>query len=234
MPYFKYNEKIIEYTLSRNAKKNVNFRVKSSGEICISAPKYVRKSELDSMILERAEWLVKNQEKVKNKKTNLAPTNIQNASHIYLNGQKYYIKITSGKINSVHFKDNLLILQIKENYKNSQNYINNYLDKWLKEVTYILSNRIIDNFLPLFDKYHINKPELAIRTMTGRWGSCTPSKNKIIINKNLIYPPHKCLEYVVVHELAHLVEANHSKKFYNIIEEMIPDWKTRKKILNDF
>lgn len=234
MPSFKYEGNIIEYTLTRNAKRNVNFRIKNDGEICISAPRYVRKAELDSMILERAEWLLKNQAKIKNKKHNEIKTNIENASQLYLNGKKYYVKIISGEKNSVHFRDNILVLQVKDNYRDSQEYVNTYFDKWLKETMYTLSDNLIDKYLPLLNKYHIKKPELAIRTMTGRWGSCTPAKNKIIINKNLIYPPHKCLEYVVLHELSHLVEANHSKKFYAIIEEIMPDWKDRKKTLNEF
>lgn len=234
MPSFKYNGNTIEYTLTRNAKRNVNFKVKNTGEICISAPRYVNKRDLENMILERAEWLIKNQSKIQNKKHNEIEKHIHNASQIYLNGQKYYIKLSGGPQNSIHFRDNVLVLQIKEKYRNSQEYIDKYFDQWLKEKMYILTDRLIDEYLLKLEKYHLEKPELAIRTMTGRWGSCTPSKCRIIINKNLIYSPHRCLEYVVLHELAHLVEANHSKKFYAIIEKVMPDWKERKKMLNEF
>lgn len=234
MPNFIYQNHIIEYTLTRNAKRNVNFRVKTNGEICISAPKYVSKAELDKMISERAEWMIKNQEKVKNKKQNSIKENIQNGSQIFLNGQKYYIKLTSGNTNHIHFRDNILILQIKEKYRDSQEYINAYFEQWLKEMMYVLSDKLIDKYLIALKKYHLKKPELTIRTMASRWGSCTPSKGKITINKNLIYPPQQCLEYVVLHELAHLVEANHSKRFYAIIAEVMPDWKECKKILNEF
>ena len=68
----------------------------------------------------------------------------------------------------------------------------------------------------------------------SRWGSCIPTQNKITLNKNLIYAPWECLEYVTLHEISHLIEANHSKNFYNIIESVRPDWKNRKKILNEF
>ena len=93
MPYFIYQNHIIEYTLSRNAKRNVNFRIKQNGEIYISAPKRVSKAELDKMIFERAEWIIENQSKIKNKRQNLMSSTIQNGSQIYLNGHKYYIKI---------------------------------------------------------------------------------------------------------------------------------------------
>ena len=99
---------------------------------------------------------------------------------------------------------------------------------------YIISDRLVDKYLLALKKYHLKKPKITIRTMTSRWGSCTPAKCKITINKNLIYPPQKCLEYIVLHELAHLIEANHSERFYAIIAEIMPNWKERRKILNEF
>jgi len=234
MPNFIYENNIIEYTLTRNAKRNVNFRIKTTGEVCISAPRYVSKAELEKMIQERAKWIVQNRNKIINQKKNAMETNIKNGSQIFLNGQKYYIKLVFGENNRIHFRDNILVFQVKEKYKDSQEYINSYFEHWIKEVMYLLANRMIDKYLLALEKYHLSKPKLTIRTMTSRWGSCIPSKCKITINKNLIYPPHQCLEYVVLHELAHLVEANHSSKFYAIIAEVMPDWKERKRILNEF
>ena len=68
--------------------------------------------------------------------------------------------------------------------------------------------------------------------MKSRWGSCIPSRNKVIFNLNLIKTPMCCIEYVVLHELSHLKYQNHSKNFYNFISIFMPDWKERKKILN--
>lgn len=234
MPIFKNDEVEFEYTLTRRARRNVNFRIKSDGEIYISAPRYVSKKDLEAMIAERAEWLLKNQVKVKNKKQNTMQKEIQNGSQIFLHGQKFFIKLSPAKQNSVHFYQNILVLQIKENYLHSQPYIQHYFDQWLKDTTYALSNQLIDKYLLALRQYHLSKPALTIRTMTGRWGTCTPSQGKITINKNLMFSPQPCLEYVVLHELAHLIEANHSKRFYAIIAEVMPDWKERKNLLNSY
>ena len=75
------------------------------------------------------------------------------------------------------------------------------------------------------DKYNLTKPTLSIRNMTSRWGSCIPTQNKITLNKNLIYAPWQCLEYVTLHEVSHLIEANHSKKFYDLVKKYIPNYK---------
>ena len=234
MPTFIYQNNEIEYTLTRNAKKNVNFRIKSNGEIAISAPKYVTKAELNKMIAKRAEWMVQNQAKAKKKKQNSIPQFLQSGNAIFLNGAKYIIKILPDKENKVTFQENYLVLHIKETHLSSQEYINHFWEQWQKEIMYYICDKLVDKNLLQLTKYHLKKPEITIRTMTSRWGSCIPSKCKITLNKNLIFPPQKCLEYVVLHELAHLVEANHSKRFYAIIAEIMPDWKERKKILNDF
>jgi hypothetical protein len=69
--------------------------------------------------------------------------------------------------------------------------------------------------------------------MKSRWGSCLPSNNKVIFNLSLIKTPICCIEYVVLHELAHFKHQNHSKNFYNFITIFMPDWKERKKILDE-
>lgn len=234
MPNFIYKNSMIEYTLSRNAKKNLNLTIKNNGDVHVSAPRHVSIKAIEKFLLERADWIISTRKNIMNKAQNVFKDIITTNSHTYIYGREYIIKIISGKFNNVFFHDNLLTLQIKEKYINNQDYINAYFDNWQKEHTYNLSNELIDKYLIKLGKYKLSKPELSIRTMTGRWGSCIPSKNKITINKNLIYPPTECLEYVVLHELSHLVEANHSKAFYNIIEGIMPDWKSRKNKLNNF
>ncbi|MFZ4076713.1 MAG: M48 family metallopeptidase [Legionellaceae bacterium] len=71
----------------------------------------------------------------------------------------------------------------------------------------------------------------CIRSMTTRWGSCNTLKKRITINLNLIHKPLPCLEYVIVHELIHLIIPNHSQRFYSLMEHFMPEWKIIKKQL---
>ena len=70
--------------------------------------------------------------------------------------------------------------------------------------------------------------KLAYRNMKSRWGSCQPSTGRICINTRLALYPPECLEYVVVHELCHLIERSHGPKFYALMDKYLPDWKTRR------
>ena len=70
--------------------------------------------------------------------------------------------------------------------------------------------------------------KLAYRNMTSRWGSCQPSTGRICINVRLALYPPECLEYVVVHELCHLLERGHGPKFHQLMDAFMPDWKQRR------
>lgn len=84
---------------------------------------------------------------------------------------------------------------------------------------------------PLFTQWqqrmNVSVNEWRIRSMTTRWGSCTPSSKRIRLNLKLAQYPPECLELVIVHELTHLLESSHSKRFYEILQRHLPDWKPR-------
>jgi hypothetical protein len=79
-----------------------------------------------------------------------------------------------------------------------------------------------------FQKYGVPYPQLKIRNMTSRWGSCQPQKGIITLNRQLLKYPRECIEYVVVHEFTHFIHPNHSKQFWDFVTMMMPDWKERK------
>ena len=95
-----------------------------------------------------------------------------------------------------------------------------------------LFTEILDEFYPLFVPYGVKKPKLRVRTMKSCWGSCLVNKGIITLNRKLLMKPRECIEYVVVHELCHLIHPNHSKQFYGFMEQFMPDWKERKARLN--
>lgn len=83
-----------------------------------------------------------------------------------------------------------------------------------------------------FKKYGVDKPALYVRKMKTLWGSCTPSKNKITLNQYLLKADLRCIQYVVLHELTHLLYPYHNTDFYNFLTIQMPDWKERKKQLD--
>jgi len=90
---------------------------------------------------------------------------------------------------------------------------------------------MLDEWMEKLRKYDVKDPLLEIRIMKKRWGSCIASKNKIIINLELIKAPTHCIEYILVHELCHLKYPNHDKNFYSFMSKVMPDWKLKEERL---
>ncbi len=92
---------------------------------------------------------------------------------------------------------------------------------------------VVSSFTPtLIEKWEpvmgVKAGEIAYRNMRSRWGSCKPSTGRICINTRLALYPPECLEYVVVHELCHLLERGHGPRFYALMDRFLPDWKQRR------
>ncbi len=93
---------------------------------------------------------------------------------------------------------------------------------------------LTEQIYPLFSSYRIPFPKLTFRVMKSRWGSCTRKKAEVTLNKLLKLLPKDCQEYVIAHELSHLVEANHSKAFYKVLASALPDYRDRERKLDHF
>jgi len=106
-------------------------------------------------------------------------------------------------------------------------------NKWLNEKTNFHFNESLDWMFKLVKSYNIPKPEIKIREMKARWGSCHRKDQVILLNSELIKAPKYCIDYVVLHELIHFKYNNHDTDFYAFLISLMPDWEKRKKILDE-
>ena len=95
----------------------------------------------------------------------------------------------------------------------------------------IVIRKICDEVYPYFKEKGIAYPAIKFRKMVSQWGNCRSEKGILTFNKNLMYAPYECVEYVVMHEFTHFLQPNHSKLFYDELGKICPDWKERRKIL---
>ena len=84
-----------------------------------------------------------------------------------------------------------------------------------------------------YEKLGIKYPKIIFKKMVSRWGSCHTKKHILTFNINLMYTPRECIEYVIWHEFTHFLQPNHSKKFYEELEKVCPDWKEKRKKLKE-
>lgn len=208
----------ITYTLVIKQVKNINMRISSQGEIVVSANPFVPLEKVDDFVSSKISWIVSRQKQALEK----ANRTLLDESYIMLFGNTLKIKRTSGRYNHVSYDRDMLYVQLKEG-ADSEKVIRQFLDKLCKDVFMDVATL---TFHSLKD-YHLRFPEIKLRDMKSRWGSCTPARNSITLNKKLIHYPLEFIEYVVLHEFVHFIQPNHSKAFYHIIENYMPDYKKR-------
>ena len=136
----------------------------------------------------------------------------------YLLGKKYNI-IYDENISTININTNNIVVK-------NEKELNKYLDSLVKE----LFSKHLNIWYNRFEE-NIPTPNLKIRKMTSRWGVCNTKKNNITLNYYLYRYDLECLDYVIVHELSHFLEGNHSKSFWKVVEKYYPNYKEIRKKL---
>ena len=213
----------ITYTLVTKQGKNINMRISSKGEVVVSANPFVPMDKIDDFVSSKVSWIVKHQKSMQER----SQKSMIDDKHIVLFGNSLKIRKTTGKYNHVSYDKDTLYVQCREQ-ADPEKVIRQFLDKLCRDVFLDIATL---TFRSLSD-YHLEFPDVKIRDMKSRWGSCTPAKNSITLNRKLIHYPFEFIEYVVLHEFVHFIQPNHSKAFYNIIENYMPDYKTRMEMVN--
>ena len=209
-------------SIIRRDVKHINLKIKPSGEVILTAPTMSHQREIDYILKKRADWIEKkitffDAHRVLDEKVYVSGENFR-----YL-GRNYRLKVIESQEESVKLQRGYLQLFVKEPANAERK--KRLLASWLRQKADI-------HFMKAIDKYQtIVKKEIKtvrIRAMKTRWGSCNPTKGYINLNLKLIEKPTECIEYVVFHELAYLVHAGHSAKFYNYLSLFMSDWEKRK------
>lgn len=219
----------INYTLTYKNVKNINLRIKFDGSVCVSAPKYIDVFRIDDFVISKGEYVLSSIEKFKKMQGfKKAPKKYVSGESFKILGKDLRLKVIISNDEEVYSDGVFIYLKVcNDDFLKKQNLIN----KWISEKTVEIYNEIANEVYKKFEKYGVSFPEIKIRKMSTRWGSCQPTKGVITINSRLIEASRICIEYVMMHEFCHFIHANHSKNFYLLLQVMMPDWKYRKNIL---
>lgn len=123
-------------------------------------------------------------------------------------------------------KSDFILNAIKMFEKDAKKPLVKYFEE--KEITTVVTE-FCKKVYPYFKEKGIKYPEIRFRRMVSQWGNCRSKDGILTFNTNLMYAPIECIEYVVLHEFTHFIEANHSPAFYRELEKVCPDWKNRRK-----
>jgi predicted metal-dependent hydrolase len=227
----KFGSKVIQFSLEYSERKTLGIYVNPEMQVIVRAPIDAPLEKIKEKIRKRAPWILKQlsfflsyQPKSPDKKY------ISGETHLYM-GRQFKLTIDNGKLameNSVKLSGGEILINCNDKSK-VRNIVEDWYRNKAKEKLEEIARPIINTFIQKH-KLSIVNYQLSIQYMHTRWGSCTP-KGKIILNPELIKAPRPCIEYVIIHELCHLVHHNHTQKFLDLQTKEMPDWEKWKEKL---
>lgn len=214
-------------TITYKRVKNVNLRVNGEGDILVSLPYGVPVHVADSFLNEKKEWIVRALGKVQ-KKTDLIHLG-DGDDYVYYYGKKYFLEVKCVYEEKLVEEGDKLVLHTP--YRDSEDIMMAFYRLAGDGFKAIVRKQAVRLNKMVCDKNHLVHPSITIKYMISRWGSCTPMKHHISLSCRLIHYPEECTAYVMVHEYAHLLVPNHSKAFYDVVRQYMPDYDVYRKML---
>ncbi|KAB0613256.1 M48 family metallopeptidase [Campylobacter hyointestinalis] len=191
-------------TINYKPVKYLRLKVTQNGDISISAPFFTSKTNILNLLNKNESWLENTLAKIKSKD-----------DKIKFLGNAYELKFDEN-IKEVLVLDTQIIASSKAQF-----------DKFL----YLKAKEIFQKYIEFYQpKIPRQVTHVSIKKMSSRWGSCNSKKGYINLNLNLIAKDERFIEYVVLHEMAHLIYPHHQKSFYDFIQGLMPDYKIREKM----
>jgi len=205
--------------------KHIYIRIKPPAQVILSVPKRTKQKTIDNLLNEKQEWINK---QLQSFAQHSSPKTLEyiEGDQLYFLGKSYPLKVLHAPHSHVEFKNQSIYLHTPNT--SSIAHKEAIINQWYTEQAKLYFDQAISKYHP-----YVNRPIHAVRIkkMKTRWGSCNHSKGYINLNVELIKKPLEALEYVVFHELVHLIHPNHSKAFYYYIEQYMEDWKAREALL---
>lgn len=218
-----YGNTNLVFTVTRKNRKLLAIEVHPDLSIKVIAPIDAELDDIKKRVLKKGNWIIKQFSYFEQFLPRTPEREyVSGETHLYL-GRRYLLKLRTSKNRAVKLVGGELIVFLEET--SNKEMIKRLLGNWYYAHAKKKFSHSIKVTLDKFKNYKIDQePPLVIKRMAKRWGSCTPS-GQIILNPEIIKTPSRCVEYVIIHELCHLIHPNHSKEFYDLQTEIMPDWE---------
>lgn len=208
--------------------KNIHLSVyPPNGSVKIAAPERMDLDTIRVFAINKLKWIKKQQETFKNQKREAPREYLTKESH-YFQGKRYLLKVIESTAKpKVILKHSKIELHIRPDTSTDKR--KEILDQWYRNEM----KKTIPGMIEKWEnKIGVKSSDFGIKKMRTKWGTCNPETKRIWLNLELAKKPIGCMEYIVVHELVHLLERNHNDRFIKYLNEFMPKWKFHRDELN--
>ena len=218
----------IDADVCRKDIKNVHLSVHPpTGHVTISAPTHMKLETVRVFAISKLDWIKKQQRKIREQDRETPREFRERESH-FLWGKRYLLTIEENDAApEIELKAGKMVLFARPKTTSQQH--GKFIAEWYRTL-------LKEEIPPLIRKWEtemgVRVDSFAVRRMKTKWGSCNPERKSILLNLELAKKPKPCLEYLVVHEMAHLIEPTHNDRFYSLMDLFMPNWEHRRSELN--
>ena len=223
---FVYDTQKIEFDVMKSKRKSLSIAIQPDGNLLVKAPFFMPDDEVVKWVKTKTGWIVRQHAKILEQQQQNPPKQFVTGEKFLYLGQEYLleVRVSEGRAGMVGIVDDKMILFTRTADSAAvQKILNDWYDKQAKAV---ISRRVRYYASQMGETYG----KITIKNQKKRWGSCSSARN-LNFNRRLIMAPQGVLDYVVVHELCHLRQMNHSNAFWQEVELVLPDYKMHKKWL---
>ncbi len=212
----------------RKAIKHVHLNVlPPAGKVRVSAPQSMPLDTIRLFVISKLAWIRSQQRKLQTQERETPREFLNKESH-YLWGKRYLLEICrADAAPAVSLTPRKLMLRVRPDADRAR--CDEVLDAWYRQQVRDAAQALLAKWEPLL-KVKANR--VFVQHMKTKWGSCTPESGYIRLNTDLAKKPPECLEYIVVHELVHLLEPTHNQRFMALMDLYLPQWQQLRKLLN--
>ncbi|MDF1512420.1 MAG: SprT family zinc-dependent metalloprotease [Anaerolineae bacterium] len=224
-----YGTTSITYTLDYARRKTLGITVQPDLSVRVRAPVGTPKRQVDALVVKRAPWILRHQQELRTASPPQPPhAYVSGETHYYL-GKPYRLKVLESPQNMVKVECGWLRVFTRQKDADS---VQRVLERWARARAKAVFTERLTACYPRMAHTGILYPELLVRKMKSSWGNARGTK--ITLNVRLVQMPVESIDYVIFHELCHLAQPNHSKKFYALLDRVLPDWRERKERMKKF
>lgn len=219
----------MSYKVIYSKRRTMAIQVKKDGEVIVRAPFGVKEHDIVLFVGKNKAWIEKNQEKIIDRETKRHNIAWKDGGYILLFGEMMRFHVTAGssKQLKIDYEDNIIQI-VTDN--DSETEIEKLVTEWYKNKAFEIFKVRTAIFA---EKMQIKYGKITIRGQVSRWGSCSAAGN-LSFNWKLLMMPLDVIDYIIVHELAHRREMNHSKHFWDVVKEFMPDYEEKRGSLREY
>jgi predicted metal-dependent hydrolase len=220
-----YAGQSVDYRARHSARKTLAVSVHPDGTVEVVAPRGTDQRVIEQRLLRRAGWVLQ-QRRYFEQFLPRTPERryVGGETHLYL-GRQYRLKVERGHVDEVRLTGGYFRITVAGGASPERARI--LLANWYREHAESKIKERFNAVVKRFSRIILQTPSLSIRRMKRRWGSYS-SRGRITLNCDLIRAPLPCIDYVIIHELAHGRHPNHGRAFFDLLSQMMPDWEKRK------